>query len=374
MPAFLRNLTYEGVPVWRHAHIVQWTLQIVSGVAAVALVIWFLANIGLAIDSRNIPFGFGWLDTEYQTPIGVHFIPYDASDSYLYALVVAAVNTLVIAVFGIILATILGIIIGVARLSSNWLVSKLALVYVEFFRNVPLLVQLLFWFFIILTLPRVSEGIVFLDLFYFNNSGISMPGPSGFGGAGIFLGWLGVAILGIWAGVLLQRKLAARELALGGVAHPVMAGWALAIAVIVGSWIILSVATGTSPIEFSTPRTRRTFRENCRGNHLPRSDNCSAVGAGDLHGGVHCGDSTSRNPISREGAGGGGQGLGPDPHGIPTVCDIPAGAAGDYSAAHQPVPEPDEEQQPGRGSGLSGTDRRGDYDDAEGVGAFYFHI
>ena len=85
MPAFLRNLTYEGVPVWRHAHIVQWTLQIVSGVAAVALVIWFLANIGLAIDSRNIPFGFGFLDTEYQTPIGEHFIPYDPSDTYLQA-------------------------------------------------------------------------------------------------------------------------------------------------------------------------------------------------------------------------------------------------------------------------------------------------
>ena len=259
MPAFLRNLTYEGVPVWRHAHIVQWTLQIVSGVAAVALVIWFIANIGLAIDSRNIPFGFGWLDTEYQTPIGVHFIPYDPSDTYLYALVVAAVNTLVVAVFGIILSTILGIIIGVARLSSNWLVSKLALVYVEFFRNVPLLVQLLFWFFIMLTLPRVSEGIVFLDLFYFNNSGISMPGPSGFGGAGILFAWIGLSILGIWAGVLLHRRLAARELALGGVAHPVMAGWALALAVIVGSWIILSVAAGTSPIEFSTPRPEGRF-------------------------------------------------------------------------------------------------------------------
>ena len=70
MPAFLRNLTYEGVPVWRHAHIVQWALQIVSGVAVVALVVWFIANIGVAIDSRNIPFGFGFLDIEYQTPIG----------------------------------------------------------------------------------------------------------------------------------------------------------------------------------------------------------------------------------------------------------------------------------------------------------------
>jgi len=259
MPAFLRNLTYEGVPVWRHARIVQWAFQIVSGVAAVSLVIWFIANIGLAIDSRNIPFGFGFLDTEYQTPIGEHVIPYDPSNTYLYALVVAAMNTLVVAVFGIILATILGILIGVARLSSNWLVSKLALVYVEFFRNVPLLVQLLFWFFIILALPPVREGIVLLDALYVNNSGISVPGPSGFSSGAMLVIWMALAIAGIALGVLVHRKLAERELAVGGVAHPVLAGWAVAIAVIVGSWLILSVVTGTSPIEWSAPAPEGRF-------------------------------------------------------------------------------------------------------------------
>ncbi len=259
MPAFLRNLTYEGVPVWRHARIVQWTIQIVSGVAAVALVLWFVANIGLAIDSRNIPFGFGFLDTEYQTPIGEHFIPYDPSNSYLYALIVAAVNTLVIAVFGIILATILGILIGVARLSSNWLVAKLALAYVEFFRNVPLLVQLLFWFFIILALPPVREGIVLLDAFYVNNSGISLPGPSGIGNGAILGIWMALAIAGIAGGVYVSRRLAERELKLGGVAHPLLTGWAVAIAVIVGSWLILSVVTGMSPIEWSVPGPEGRF-------------------------------------------------------------------------------------------------------------------
>ena len=259
MPDFLRNLTYQGVPVWRHAHIIQWTLQIVSGVAVVALVIWFIANIGVAIDSRNIPFGFGFLDIEYQTPIGEHFIPYAPSDTYLYALVVAAVNTLVVAVLGVIIATILGIIIGVSRLSSNWLVSKLALVYVEFFRNVPLLVQLLFWFFIVLTLPQVREGLVFFDALYVNNSGISIPGPSGIGGIAIFLIWLGFVILAIATGVFVDRRLSERELALGGVAHPVLAGWVVALAVIIGSWFILSLVTGTSPIEWSMPAPEGRF-------------------------------------------------------------------------------------------------------------------
>ncbi len=259
MPSFLRNLTYEGVPVWRHARIVQWTLQIVSGVAAVALVLWFITNIGLAIDSRNIPFGFGFLDTEYQTPIGEHFIPYDPSNSYLYALVVAAVNTLVIAVFGIILSTILGILIGVARLSNNWLVSKLALIYVEFFRNVPLLVQLLFWFFIILALPPVRDGIVLFDSLYVNNSGISLPGPSGVGSMPILLIWLAVAISGIVGGILLNRRLAQRELEAGGVTHPVLAGWAVALGAIIGSWVILTVVTGTSPMEWTSPGPEGRF-------------------------------------------------------------------------------------------------------------------
>ncbi len=259
MPAFLRNLTYEGVPVWRHAHIVQWTVQIVSGVAVVALVVWFITNIGVAIDSRNIPFGFGFLFREYQTPIGFHVIPYDPSNTYLYALVVAAVNTLMVAVLGVIIATILGIIIGVARLSSNWLVSKLALVYVEFFRNVPLLVQLLFWFFIVLALPQVREGFVFFDWLYVNNSGISMPGPSGIGGLAIFLIWVGFVILAIAAGVFVDRRLSERELALGGVAHPVLAGWVVALAVIIGSWVILSLVLGTSPIEWSMPAPEGRF-------------------------------------------------------------------------------------------------------------------
>ena len=141
-----RLLTYQDIPVWRHILIIQWTAQIVSGVVVVALVIWFFTNIGNAIQDRDIPYGFSFLSREYQTPIGEHFIPYESSDTFLYAFGVAITSTLIVAVAGVILATLLGIVIGVARLSGNWLVSKLATVYIEFFRNVPLLVQLLFWF------------------------------------------------------------------------------------------------------------------------------------------------------------------------------------------------------------------------------------
>ena len=159
MASILQNLTYQGIPVWRHARIIQWTAQIVSGILVVFLVAWFFANIGNAIQERNIPYGFGFLERAYQTPIGHHFLPYESSDTFLYAFVVAATNTIVVSISGVILATALGIVVGVSRMSGNWIVSKVALAYIEFFRNVPLLVQLFFWFYIVLALPPVREGI-----------------------------------------------------------------------------------------------------------------------------------------------------------------------------------------------------------------------
>ena len=156
LPGFL---TYSGIPLWRHAKIIQWVSQVVSGILVVALVAWFFSNMAGAIQEREIPYGFNFLTRAYQTPIGSHFIPYESSDTFLYAFWVAVVNTLVVSVVGVVLATALGIAVGVGRLSGNWLVSKASLVYVEFFRNVPLLVQLFFWFYIILALPPVRQGV-----------------------------------------------------------------------------------------------------------------------------------------------------------------------------------------------------------------------
>ncbi len=131
MAAIPRSLTYQGIPIWRHVRVIEWAAQLVSGVLVVALVGWFFANISNAIVEREIPSGFDFLSRAYQTPIGHHFLPYESSDSFLYAFVVAATNTLTIAIAGIILATALGALVGVARMSSNWLVSKAALAYVE---------------------------------------------------------------------------------------------------------------------------------------------------------------------------------------------------------------------------------------------------
>ena len=253
-----RFLTYEGIPVWRHAQIIQWVSQVVSGILVVVLVVWFFSNIAGAIQEREIPHGFSFLDRAYQTPIGQHILPYEASDTFLYAFGVAVVNTLVVSIAGVVLATALGIAVGVARLSGNWIISKMALVYVEFFRNVPLLVQLFFWFYIVLALPRVREGYVFVDQLYINNAGISLPSLSanGFGGA---ITWVALAVAAIFAGTVVRRLLAVREVETGKESYPVLS--ALSSIIVLGAiaWIVVGVVYGAAPFEVSHPEPQGTF-------------------------------------------------------------------------------------------------------------------
>ena len=253
-----RLITYEGIPIWRHARVIEWALQVVSGVVIVALLVWFFSNIGSAVNDRDIPFGFSFLDREYQTPIGEHWIPYDSSDTFLYAMFVAVTNTLFVAVFGVILATALGIVIGVARLSNNWIVSRIALVYIEFFRNVPLLVQLLFWLFIILALPPAREGIVIFDAVFINNAGISFPGPNSGGDFGASLVWCGIIVLGVVLGVVAYRMLNRRELETGRASYPVIAGFAIAIGTAAVSWALLA-AVGDPPMVVTAPEPQGRF-------------------------------------------------------------------------------------------------------------------
>ena len=251
-------LTYQGVAVWRHTKIIQWALQIVSGILVVVLVAWFFTNIVNAVQDREIPHGWNFLDRAYQTPIGQHFLPYESSDSFAYALGVAAVNTLVVSVVGVILATALGIFIGVARLSTNWMVSKLAMVYIEFFRNVPLLVQLFFWFYIILALPPVREGYIIGEGLFINNGGMSMPFPQA-AGLGPSLAWALLAVASLAAGRGVYQFLLAREVRTGQVSYPLMAGAAVAVLLGAITWIVISLVSGDFPYYISSPAPEGRF-------------------------------------------------------------------------------------------------------------------
>ncbi len=258
MAVIPRGLNYKGIPLWRHTQVIQGALQVISALVAVSLVAWFFLNISGAIRDRDIPYGFSFLSREYQTPIGHHFLPYESSDSFLYAFGVAATNTLLVSIVGVILATALGIFVGVSRMSGNWIVSRAALVYIEFFRNVPLLVQLFFWFYIVLALPQVREGHVIAERIYINNSGISIPWPYAPNlDAGLL--FIGLAAIAAFSGLTVHRALVRRETLTGVNSYPVALGISAFVLVAAAAWLFVSVAFGEAPFYVSTPEPQGTF-------------------------------------------------------------------------------------------------------------------
>lgn len=146
-------------------------------VAVIAAAIGFLVNNtihNLAV--RQIRTGYGFLSQQAGFNIGEHMIPFAPSDSYARAMLVGLLNTIKVAVLGIIFAMILGVVMGVARLSSNWLVSTLAMLYVEIIRNIPVLLQLFFWYTIITqVLPVPRDPLVPLPGFALSKTGLQMP-------------------------------------------------------------------------------------------------------------------------------------------------------------------------------------------------------
>ncbi|MCD4722806.1 MAG: ABC transporter permease subunit [Desulfobacula sp.] len=137
-----------------------------------------LVNTQANLEARNIASGFGFLSLESGMPISNSLLPYSPADSYGFAFFIGIINTLYVAFFGIILATLIGILIGVARVSNNWLISKLAEIYVEVLRNIPLLLTLFFTYTIALAaLPIPKKSLMPFEGFFLNNRGIYLPRP-----------------------------------------------------------------------------------------------------------------------------------------------------------------------------------------------------
>ena len=143
----------------------------------VGVVLWYLvANTSRNLEARHIATGFGFLGTTAGIPIGEHLIPFDPSvNTYGRALAVGVLNTLKVSIVGVVLATILGTFIGIGRLSRNWLVARVTAVYVETLRDLPLLLQLLFWYGILQTLPAPRQSWRLGDAVFLSNRGIKVP-------------------------------------------------------------------------------------------------------------------------------------------------------------------------------------------------------
>ena len=140
-----------------------------------AIFYWLWSNTVHNLEVRRIATGFGFLDREAGLPIGETLIPYSPTDTYLRALLVGLLNTLKVAVVGIVLATVLGTLVGIARLSRNWVLSKVAGVYIEVIRDLPLLLQLLFWYSIMQSLPGPRQSLNPVEGVFLSNRGLKLP-------------------------------------------------------------------------------------------------------------------------------------------------------------------------------------------------------
>jgi len=201
------------------------------------------------LDAQKITSGFGFLDNTAGFGINQSLIPYNEADTYARVFFVGLLNTLLVAAIGIVLATILGFVVGLARLSPNWLVARLAGGYVELIRNLPLLFQLLFWYLAVLgTLPGPRQSISLFGEIFLNNRGIIVPAPVAGEGTGAVIA---VFALSVIATVALRVWAKRRQMRTGRQFPLFWAGLAL----VVGPPLVVLVAMGF-PIGFESPELR----------------------------------------------------------------------------------------------------------------------
>jgi general L-amino acid transport system permease protein len=177
----------------------------VVAVTLVGVGLWYLISNTLHnLSARNIATGFDFLGREAGFAIGESSLAYTPADTYARALSVGLLNTLRVAVIGIVFATLLGTLIGIARLSGNWLIAKLASIYVEVMRNIPLLLQLFFWYALIAeTLPGPRQALSPIAGVFLSNRGFKIPTVEGDGltwlAAGFFIAVVIVLVLANWS-------------------------------------------------------------------------------------------------------------------------------------------------------------------------------
>ncbi|HXF46232.1 MAG TPA: ABC transporter permease subunit [Burkholderiaceae bacterium] len=232
---------------WRSQAFRGLVFQLVA-VALVALGVWYLAANTLEnMRVRGIQSGFDFLRTPAGFDIGESLIPYDALDPYWKAYLVGILNTLRVALLGIVAATVLGTLLGIGRFARNAIVRGLCYAYVEFFRNVPVLLQLLMWYLILTdVLPPLSEAISIGGLFYLSNNGFKFPIP-------VWATGHAFAAIGLVAGAVLAwlyRRWAIRRFEQTGQARStVLAPIVIALAGAALGWL-----AGGAPTAWSVPQ------------------------------------------------------------------------------------------------------------------------
>lgn len=208
----------------------SYAFQILLLAAIVAFVVYIGLNTAANLKAQNKTTGFDFLGATSGFNIGFTLIEYDRSSTYLDVFIVGILNTLLVASIGIFFSTILGFVIGIARLSNNWIVAKMATVYIEVIRNIPLLLQLFFWYFAVLkAMPAVKDSLELVaGAVFLNKRGLYVPGPIPNDN---FI-WVVIAIAVIIVGAFFLRGWAKRRHESTGQRTPVAA-------IVLGSLIII---------------------------------------------------------------------------------------------------------------------------------------
>ena len=224
-------------------------LQLLFVIVLAWIVYEVVANVRSNLETQRIAAGFGFLTNNAGFDVNQTLIPYSGSDSYARVFVVGLLNTLLVAVIGIFFATLIGFLVGLGRLSPNWLLARISGGYVELLRNIPLLFQILFWYLAVLqAFPPPRQSISLFDLFFLSNRGLVVPTPIPHAG----LEAIAIAFLIAIMASLLLRFYAQRQLFQRG---RMMTIWPTIVGMLIGLPLIASLVFG-APVSFEVPKLR----------------------------------------------------------------------------------------------------------------------
>jgi general L-amino acid transport system permease protein len=219
----------------------------------VAVLAWIgyeiVANARANLQAQRITSGFGFLNNTAGFDVSQSLIPYSGSDSYSRVFLVGLLNTLLVSIIGIFFATVIGFIIGLGRLSPNWLLSRISGAYVELIRNLPLLFQILFWYLAVLSaLPNPRQSISLFGSFFLSNRGFVIPKAIATAGLEPFA----VAVLIAIVASLLLRRYARRQLFESG---RMIRIWPYVVGLLIGLPLVTSLVFG-APVTFEIPELK----------------------------------------------------------------------------------------------------------------------
>ncbi len=246
-------LQFDKPPLWRDIRFLRIVGQAIFLIVVLFALGWFVNNTQQGLKRAGLSMSFAFLGqpSSFQIDEGLNAQPHTRTDTFGHAFVIGFINTLRVIFIGLILTTILGLVMGVARLSTNWLIRHIAVTYIEIMQNTPLLVQLIFLYTgVMLTLPSVRDAVVLPGPIYLSVRGLATPTllPTD-----TTLPWLAAVLIGVVIGVTIWRRRRQIQIESGASTHGAELGLGIIAAVAVLAWLLLSASQ--PPFTMSLPRT-----------------------------------------------------------------------------------------------------------------------